>query len=272
MGRLCARTPSIDTSFACGTNIHLILHFHLGAGTLECCKIDRRGKIERTGCPGCFRHCQTRRKLEPVIAPVSEYKDTVSRIGAVITKAKLNDHRKCKAPAGCVHFYRLEWGVRCQYVQSVFFRNTKKLDPICLCLFSFHSRFYLLFGAQCRFTCHRHIGHFTRSWLIKTDVDGRRRAVYRLMNTDDGQPNGKWYFAWNIKINAPRPPDQLHGFLITVVQLLTEQIQCSGPQRPSIWPERAILLSLSLSRVWLFSIRFRRCHPRPSMAGLIMLR
>lgn len=87
---------------------HFSLSLFLSRGALECCKRDRRGKIERAGCAGCFRHCQTRRKLETVIAPVSEYKDTVSRIGGVITKAKLNDHRKCKAPAGCVHFYKLE--------------------------------------------------------------------------------------------------------------------------------------------------------------------
>lgn len=94
-----------------GNCLHFAFFWFLFFSThLECCLKDMRGKIYRAGCPGCFKHCPVLQGKIPLIIPrpVSEYMDTVSRVGNVITVYKINDHEKCKPPNGCSHFYKMD--------------------------------------------------------------------------------------------------------------------------------------------------------------------
>lgn len=63
------------------------------------------------GCEHCFKHCDLKkkhRKPDKPIARISEYMDIISTTGGIITKANLNDHRKCTTELKCRHFYRID--------------------------------------------------------------------------------------------------------------------------------------------------------------------
>lgn len=81
---------------------------------LECCNDPdeaRRpliNRIEKKNCESC--HCKLKRSsriIEKPVARISEYTANTGRIGKLIIKSKLNDHRKCKNEKSCRHFYQI---------------------------------------------------------------------------------------------------------------------------------------------------------------------
>lgn len=68
-------------------------------------------KILRNTVPDdCFGHCALVQHRKNVVAsqfPVSEYMDNISRVGKMILKSRLHEHKKCFNK--CLHSYVLDW-------------------------------------------------------------------------------------------------------------------------------------------------------------------
>lgn len=79
----------------------------------------QKRKILRNTVPDdCFGHCKVgerrsvpkRRQLNASEYPVSEYMDNVSRIGKVIMRSRIHEHKKKCVKRECAHPYVLDWG------------------------------------------------------------------------------------------------------------------------------------------------------------------
>lgn len=78
----------------------------------------KRNILRNTVPDDCFGHCKVgvrrsvpeRSKLNASEYPVSEYMDNVSRIGNVIIKSQIHDHKKKCVKRECAHPYVLDWG------------------------------------------------------------------------------------------------------------------------------------------------------------------
>lgn len=69
--------------------------------------------VRDKGCEKCFKHCALKNKNPPQPENpkrrISEYMDTTSRIGELIIKHRLHDHRKCgKKGTRCQHIFLID--------------------------------------------------------------------------------------------------------------------------------------------------------------------
>lgn len=102
------------------TKVHILVFPHL----LSClfrfrpfpddCPCPKSKILRQKGCEKCFKHCELKNRNpddpDKKKRRISEYMDTTSRIGDLILKHRLNDHRKCgRKGTRCQHIFYLDW-------------------------------------------------------------------------------------------------------------------------------------------------------------------